>query len=180
MDFLGEATFSGGDIVAIIQVPVLGKSYVVGQLATISYSTHRENFPVRALGRVNPMGVCRSGRTIGGTLIFNVFNRHVLYDLQCDLRIEYERILVANNYKNLRKNERRLFSNFLTDELPPFDVILNFAGEYCNECAKLVISGIRITDEGQIMSVEDLHIENQMKYFATDILLMEPMANGGE
>src|SRR5690606_39902774 len=79
-----SGSFSGADIVATVYVPTLQKYMVFGELATISYSIHRELNPVRALGTINPKGYCRGPRTTAGSLIFTVFNRHVLYEARSE------------------------------------------------------------------------------------------------
>ena len=58
-------TYSGCDIVPCITLPSTG-SYVFGNVQTMSISVHRENFPVRLLGRSNPTGFTKGQRTIAG------------------------------------------------------------------------------------------------------------------
>jgi hypothetical protein len=139
-------SFSGTDIVATLAFP--GKAPVVfGELQTITYSIHRDKFPVRTLGRINPKGFAFGGRTIAGSLIFTVFDRHAIISA--------------------------FGSPFsVTDELPPFDVTINLKNEY-GDASVIRITGITIIDEGQVMSIEDILTENTMSYMATDIVLME-------
>lgn len=145
-------SYAGSDIVASITVPGYG-TYVIGELQTISYSIHRDKYPVRALGFVSAKGYTNGTRTIAGNLIFTVFDRHLVY-----------RIL-----EKMGKTTGRM----LTDEMPPFDVTINFGSEY-GHSSKLVIYGVTIVDEGQVMSINDLITENTMSYLARDIDLMRP------
>lgn len=143
-------SFSGTDIVASITFP--GNAPIVfGELQTITYSIHRDKFPVRTLGRINPKGFAFGGRTIAGSLIFTVFDKHaILSRLSNDLSV--------------------------TDELPPFDVTINLTNEY-GDASVIRIMGITIIDEGQVMSIEDILTENTMSYMATDIKLLENKTN---
>lgn len=181
-------SFAGSDIVASITLPPEisdGKPIVIGTLQTITYSTHRETSPVRTLGRINPVGFTSGARTIAGSLIFTVFDHNVVYDIQ-------ERILdyVLNGkstktpsdndegysldtYKKLINVAGYNLSNLknqhiLMDEMPPFDVTISMRNEYGNG-GSLVIRGLTIVDEGQVMSIEDMITENTMSYMAMDI-----------
>lgn len=60
---------------------------------------------------------------------------------------------------------------FLVDELPPFDVVISLANEYGLR-SKLVIYGVRLLNEGQVMSVNDVFTENTYQFMATDIEYM--------
>lgn len=163
--------FTGSDIVAGIYVPVLGTFRVFGELSTVTYSIHRELFPVRACGTINPKGYTRGGRTIAGTLIFTVFDRHVLYSLRDEVARTYMQMLQTNGYGY---NSKLSNIKILSDELPPFDLVITMANEYNSAGSTLTIKGVRITNEGQTMSIEDMITENQMMYLAQDIDLMVP------
>ncbi|TKJ01239.1 virion structural protein, partial [Bacillus cereus] len=60
-----------------------------------------------------------------------------------------------------------------SDELPPFDITINFMNEY-GQSSKLVIYGVNLISEGQTMSVEDMITENTMEFIALDIETMKP------
>ena len=38
----------------------------------------------------------------------------------------------------------------------------------------LIVHGVHLTSEGQVMSIEDMITENTMQYLASDITLMRP------
>ncbi|MCW4013896.1 MAG: virion structural protein [Candidatus Bathyarchaeota archaeon] len=160
-------SFAGTDIVASITLPG-GKAVVIGELQTISYSVHREKYPVRALGSVNPKGFTYGGRTIAGSLIFTVFDRHVVKELVTEMQQN------AGTYSEYAKNDlefAEMYSRMVTDELPPFDITISFNNEY-GQAASMAILGVTIVDEGQVMSIEDMLTENTMSYMAMDIKLM--------
>lgn len=149
-------SFAGTDIIACINLPGQ-KPKVIGELQTISYSSYRPTQPVYALGQNNAKGVVRGARTIAGSLIFTVFDRHVLYDAIKEYNAS--RDVACGIYK--------------ADELPGFDVTVNFMNEY-GQSARLVIYGVHLISEGQTMSIEDMITENTMEYVAMDIDLMTP------
>lgn len=149
-------SFSGADIVSVF-TPKGGKPVVFGTLQTITYSVYRPTTQVYVLGQAMPSGFVRGHRTIAGTLIFTVFDRHVLYNA---IKYGYS----VNDPKCL---------NIKPDELPPFDVTINFLNEY-GESSRLTIKDVRIISEGQTMSIEDRITENTMQYIAADIDMMTP------
>lgn len=166
-------SYSGTDIIATIALP--GRTpEVIGELSTISYSTHREKFPVRSLGTINPKGFTNGYRTIAGTLVFTVFDRHVI------LNTIREGIL--NSYTgddaDFNSTSYDFAENFVTDEMPPFDITLSFINEY-GHASSMTIYGITIVDEGQVMSIQDIMTENTMSYMACGIDMMIPIDNLG-
>ena len=146
-------SFSGYDMVCVFEIPVSGGtiSSVIGSLQTITYSVHNEKFPVRSLGNMNAKGYVYGPRTIAGSLIFTVFNKHWAHDLM-------ERYLDV--YK--------VNAHFLTDELPPLNITISFANEYGNR-ARMALYGVTFVNEGQVMSINDNYTENTFQFFATDI-----------
>ncbi|AOQ24712.1 hypothetical protein MTAT_20570 [Moorella thermoacetica] len=159
-------SFSGADIVAGLDVPVLRggtlsfEHYVFGELQTISYSLYRPKRPVRAMGFVNPKGFAYGPRTLAGSLIFTTFDRYIVY-----------RALEQYNAAGYR---------YLADEMPPFHVTITMANEYGQQAA-IRIYGVTITDEGQTMSIQDIYTEQTMRYLARDIEPLHPgnMFSGG-
>ena len=74
-------SFSGCDMVATLLVPDINDStkkhiYAIGELQTISYSIHMERKAVRSIGNINAKDYILGPRTIAGSLVFTVFNRH--------------------------------------------------------------------------------------------------------
>lgn len=153
-------TFSGCDIVATINLSyssynketgkMENKIYteILGQLQTISYSVYMEKKPVRSIGNVNVKDYTIGPRTIAGSIVFSVFNKHFSQDLMKNL----------NNSGSL----------YLVDEIPPFNIVISAANEYgCR--SRSVIYGIRLLNEGQVMSINDVFTENTYQFFATDV-----------
>lgn len=157
-----NTSYSGSDIIASINIPG-NKPMVFGELQTISYSIHREKHPVRTLGRINPKGFTYGGRTIAGSMIFTVFDRHVIQNAILKELINTDH----GSYGDLRQLARIM----VADEMPPFDVTISFTNEY-GYASRIAIYGITIVDEGQVMSIDDVITENTMTYMARGIDLM--------
>lgn len=156
-------TFSGCDMTATMTVNMtkydevtqkwVNKPHtkVLGEMQTISYSIHMEKKPVRSIGNVNAKDYVMGPRTIAGSLVFSVFNKHFAEDVMGALNERYSNGM-----------------SFLVDELPPFDITISAANEYGYR-SRLVLYGIRLLNEGQVMSVNDVYTENTYQFFATDM-----------
>lgn len=167
-------SFSGADIVASI-TPLGGKPIIFGEIQTISYSIYRPMMPVTTLGRINPKGIVRGPRTIAGSLIFTVFDRHVLRNVM-DAYSSKDNSQFKDSYSLTEADMTDLRRYAKTDEMPPFDINVNFLNEYGNS-ATLNLYGVYIMTEGQTMSIEDMITENTMQYIAMDIDLMDYSEN---
>lgn len=151
-------SFSGADAVVTILFK-RGTPVVLGECQTITYSTYRPTIPVTSLGRARTKGYSYGPRTIAGTIIFTVFDRHVLV---AALHKAYENVgAVGMNY------------TMKPDELPLFDLQVTFMNEY-GQSAQLIINGVKLASEGQVMSSEDRITENTMQFLASDLQVMEP------
>ena len=72
-------TFSGHDMIVTISIKVSPSrtiNKVIGAFQTITYSIHNEKAPVRVLGNMNAKRYVFGPRTIAGSLILIVFDRH--------------------------------------------------------------------------------------------------------
>ena len=155
--------YSGCDIVCTVDFPTTtGKSVstTFGTLQTISYSIHQEKMPVRVLGNMNAKDWVFGPRTIAGSLVFAVLNKHWLVDL----------------YDQLYENAEMKGWHFITDEIPPFNITISFANEYGFD-SRMAIYGVRLINEGQTMSVNDLYIENTYQFVANDINYMDSLSS---
>lgn len=168
-DFVGKGTsiytktytsFSGCDMVASIDIVVPDKngnmckiSRVIGELQTISYSIHMDKAPVRSIGSVNAKDYVFGPRTIAGSLVFAMFDKHMAHEI----------LMEAN--EGLGSDMSQML---LMDEMPPFNITISMANEY-GQKARLAIYQIRIVNEGNVMSVNDVYTENTYQFVATDI-----------
>lgn len=150
-----NSSYSGCDITP--SVTIGDKTFVLGNVSTLSYSIHRGKPPVRTLGRAYPKSYVSSSRTIAGTIIFTVFDSHALHELRT--------AVIAETEATGRQ------SSPLSDQIPPFDITIVYQNEY-GYSSYMRIYGVEITDEGQTHSINDIYSENVMQYVARDIDLM--------
>lgn len=158
-------TFSGCDIIPVVPFTFfdegtksyITKLFVIGDIATLTYSIHQDKGAVRTLGRSAPRGFVRGPETIAGTMIFNVLEKQALFKM-------------ANERRNPMSGKTQPLNT-----LPMFDIILYFANEAGHE-ASLGIFGVQVLDEGQSHSVEDTYVENTAQYVALNIQPLEPLS----
>lgn len=166
----GYNSYSGADIRATIVMPGSSNEAPIiktlANLQTISYSIFREKYPVRALGCVGEKNRTRGSRTIAGSMVFTVFDRHVLFDVLKN----HPNDLNTNGLTPVGYND---LAYTMIDQLPPFDILIHFANEY-GYTSEMVIYGVDISAEGQVMSIEDLITENTVQYTAQHIAIMRP------
>lgn len=168
-------SFSGCDIRAIVsffdanaEPGQQSRTEILGDVQTITYSTHREKFPVRTLGRASVKGYTRGPRTIGGTMIFTVFNKAVLSSM----------LVQSYQLDAADKDNYGVWAAVLIDQIPPFDITISFVNEY-GAISKLVLYGIELVNEGQTMSIDDLITENVVNFVARHIEPMVDMRGDG-
>lgn len=128
---------------------------VLGSLQTITYSIYMDKKPVRSLGNINAKDYVFGPRTIAGSLVFAVFNKHIVRQLLDKTRVH-----------------RYAEHNLIADELPPFDITISLANEYGYK-SSLALYGVRLVTEGQTMSINDVYTENTYQFVATNIDYLE-------
>jgi hypothetical protein len=148
------SSFSGADIVCTVAVPGVTAPVTFGTLRSVSYSIVRDKRAVRILGTANPIGWSMSSRLIAGTLIFTSFDRYVWLPVYAS----------ADEQAQLTPKDV-----VLADTLPPFDITISALNEY-GQMSRMVIRGARIVDEGGVMSVDDMYIEQTHTYVALDVV----------
>lgn len=126
---------------------------VLAEVQTLSVSIHRDKQAVRALGSTYPKGFTRGPREIAGSLIFTVFDEHVLYEFLDAHASDFD----SNSY-----------TSALMDQLPPVDIGVSFANEY-GSISRMDIYGVEFVNEGQTMSIEDILTENVVNFVARDL-----------
>lgn len=165
-------SYSGADIKAIVHFfdpnaeedKDKTRIKILGDLQTITISTHREKFPVRALGHVGAKGYTRGPRTIGGSMIFTVFDKSILSEM----------LVQGYQLESSAIDDIGVLGAVLIDQIPPFDITIMFANE-TGSMSKLVLFGVELINEGQSMSIEDLITENVVTYVARHFSPMESL-----
>lgn len=135
-------------------------TYTLGSLQTISIQSHREKYPVRALGTSYVKGYTRGPRTLAGSMIFTVFDEHAL------------RGLIRQSSVLLDRYELEFdTTSILPDQLPPIDLTIAFANEY-GSLSKMSLYGVEFMNDGVTFSIEDLLSENVLSFVARDVDIM--------
>ena len=153
----GYNSYSGCDIVVTASLPkkfsnteIMNNYYTLGSLQTLSVSTHQDKRPVRSIGNVNAKEYVMGPRTIAGSLVFAVFDRHFASEIMNDLG-----------------------GALMPDEIPALNFTINMMNEYGRK-SRMAIYGVKIINEGQVMSINDLYTENTYQFVA---LGMEVLTN---
>lgn len=146
-----NAVFSGTDSIALLLFPNCAP-IALGNISTISYSIYRIKKPVNVLGNINIKGICKGPRVVAGTMIFTLINKHWVNEVIEAFPWIYD----------------KAGGKIYADELPLFDIVIISANEYGNYVS-MSIYGVDITDEAQVLSVQDLYTENQFSYIARHI-----------
>jgi hypothetical protein len=126
---------------------------VLASCQTLSVSIFRDKQAVRSCGSVYPKAFTRGPREIAGSLIFTVFDEHVLYELLEAHPSDFDSVA---------------YTSALADQLPPFDIIVSFANEY-GSLSRMTIYGVEFVNEGGSMGIEDLLTETTISWVARDI-----------
>jgi len=170
-----RTTFAGCDISVTVEVgdvndwnklqagTAAGKTIILAELHTISLSSFRPTTPVNSFSEVNAKGFVQGHRTLSGSMIFAVFNRHALHQLVPT--IDQTGATVGNVVYTHPSYSTESYHDILIDQLPPFDVTILFVNEAGN-IAREAIYGVKIESSGTVMSISDLLLENSVTYRA--------------
>ena len=141
----GYDSYSGCDIVVTASLKGAGNNnlshFILGSIQTLSVSTHQDKRPVRSLGNMNAKDYVMGQRTIAGSLVFAVFDRHFADEIMNSAEV------------------------IMADEIPALDLTITFANEYGRK-SRMVIYGVKLINEGQVMSINDLYTENTYQFVA--------------
>ena len=146
-------TFSGTDSMVFMLLPNT-PPILLGSITTISYSIYRDKKPVNLIGHINVKGFTRGTRVSAGTMIFTLINQHWVNEILESAPWLKEIVGEGDTLK--------------ADELPMFDLMIVSANEY-GSYVSMFIYGVDVTDEAQVLSIEDLFTENQFSFVCRKI-----------
>lgn len=176
-------SFSGCDIHAVFG------GNVVLEIQGLSFTVSREKAPIYTMGNPNPRSFSRGKRGIAGSLIFTVFDRQALLEVLRDgtaFWADKEEVTATKQRRSDGKivspragNESSQDIDVLgsyapahawyEDQIPPFTIVLVAMNEYGHQM-EMQIRGCEILNVGQGISIDDLMIDQQMTFIATDII----------
>lgn len=158
IDYLQEELSKTDDQIRVAKN--LPTSKTLAEIQTLSWSIYRDKAPFRPLGSVYPKSYTRGSRTIGGSMVFAMFYKHVLHELlELNLGIYSTGTSDHDSYKN---------TTALIDQLPPLDLSFVFANEY-GALSYMGLYGVEFIQEGATFSIEDIYSEAVVQYVARDI-----------
>ena len=168
--------YTGADLraVAVATYPedevVIPYPILLSTLTGVSISSHRDIFPVRALGFSNPRGWCSGNRTIAGTLIFAQLGDYGVREI---IHTAQGRMGKMNStvYPEAAKDIPTIIS---VDEIPPIDIVMTFVNEAGN-AAVMEIKGIKMLDEGESFTIDDQEWYTTISYMAMSKSPMKPV-----
>lgn len=172
---LGDKVIAAGDEITRLSKLQTGadkysRPVKLFDLQTISISSHREKFPVRTCGRINPKSRTRGGRTIAGSFIFTLFNKAALWDLlQATTNFYSSGVGIGGSDSGYPE-----MSTVLVDQLPPFDMTILCSNEL-GDNSYMALYGIEISNEGLTLSIQDIITEDVMQFTALDWEPMRPL-----
>jgi hypothetical protein len=130
----------------------------IGSLSELSYSSFREKFAVRTLGRTHAKAYTRGPRTVAGTMTFNTIQENELLHFAKQL----------DDIEGIKIDAQ----NVMMDQIDPFHLIVVFGNEY-GAFSVMYLFNVEFGSESQRMSVNDLVLQQNVNFYATDILPME-------
>lgn len=165
------SSYSGADIVAALKLPGT-VPYVLGTMSQITLSTHRPSYEVLALGCSMSRGFTRGPRVVAGQLEFLAFDNHLMFDLALELkrRDKHQEGILSNTLYGEPIRERLTTINaydYHEDELPLFDIIINFQNEY-GFMSHMIVFGVQIVDSQVGWGTNILTPNIVYSYVATD------------
>jgi hypothetical protein len=159
-----QHSINATDLTAAISLPT-GQVLELGTLSMVSLSTHRDTFPVTAMGYVNAKGFTRGHRLTAGTLVFSVFDRSAFTKLLNPL--EAPKGYTETAARESKTQIKSAFYNMHADELPPFDIHIIYANEDGLLCYEALL-GVTIADKGSVRSMDLVQIQESYSYMAVD------------
>ena len=138
------------------------------------------------MGDPNPKSFSRGKRGIAGSLVFTVFDRDALFQMKTEDQPVYRHGLNSTqsgafnpealvNVGDINTTQDDIPGGWAegqvpkySDEIPPFDVTINFLNEY-GQSSKMTIFGVEILNEGMGMSVDDITTEKACTFVARGI-----------
>jgi hypothetical protein len=125
-------------------------------LSLLAVSTHRDKYPVVALGRRGILGTTRGHRVVAGTIAFSILNESPFAPL-------------IREYAAWKGNAKSA-TQILPDELPPFDLLVFFKDDFLpTGGATYLIEGVEILDSSRSVSTTDVTLADSYSFMARNV-----------
>ena len=133
----------------------------VKEIDTLTISSARSVYPVRALGSSEAKEITRGARTIAGSMIF-VTGSADYFAKAADL---------IRDYREMPKD-----SAFFVDEVPEFSILIMASNEY-GDMSSAFIKDVTISNWGTTFSKNDMYLESTYTYTAKEYYPLLPDGN---
>jgi len=143
---------------------------VLDSVHTFSFSSFREKFAVRSLGRTQPISYTRGPRTIAGSMVMVAEQESELFELTLTSSPD------GINKKNTDELSEGASGDVMLDQIDPLNIMLFFANEY-GAYSVMHFFDVEISAEGQEMSVDKPVTFNTINFYAKEMLTMKNMGN---
>lgn len=150
--------FTSSDMRVLARSPLNGSPVLLGTLSMLSYSVHRDKFPVVSLGMRGTRGFTRGHRTIAGSLAFQSIDTDAFFRLTKAMA------------ETIGRNDSQYI---LADELPPFDVIVTAINEEGGSSV-FGLFGLTILDFGTSFALEQLIPNETYSFIAAKVSAPRP------
>jgi hypothetical protein len=160
------ATYKSG--VAVVPGPVL-----LDTVAGLSFSEHRDVFPVRKFGRSGPGGWAYGARTIAGTLIFAQFGEYGIRDV-ISAEIRNRKLRMGTGRRMNVSDGGNAFEIASLTDLPPVNLDVTFVNDE-GAAATTGLVGVKFLDEGESFTMDDAEWFSSVSYVAQSRLPMTPV-----
>lgn len=150
--------FTSSDMRVLARSPLNGSPVLLGTLSMLSYSVHRDKFPVVSLGMRGTRGFTRGHRTIAGSLAFQSIDTDAFFRLTKAMA------------ETIGRNDSQYI---LADELPPFDVIVTAINEEGGSSV-FGLFGLTILDFGTSFALEQLIPNETYSFIASKVSAPRP------
>ena len=158
-------SFAGVDITPVFQ------GEAIGSIQALSYSINREKAAIYTMGKASPRAFARGKRAIAGSLIFILFDKNPLIDHFSGSKFSSDKNEgIGESDRNTNLTEDQTITNaWYVDQIPPFDVIIAAANEY-GARSEMKVIGIELLNENSGFSIDDIVVEQQYTFVATDLI----------
>lgn len=158
-------------------------------LSTISFTIHEAKSPVRSLGNKNVSGFTSSIRTIAGSMILSIVDRHPF----AELIDEYLKVKGPDPYWGWSRDHRqdgrgvvasRIMSKMMPTSLAPFNMLFTAVPEVFDagtettgvktfNYASCALFGIELVEDSTVLSVNNILTEMSFTFVARDYAVLD-------
>lgn len=154
----------------------------VDSVITIAYSVYKSNIPVYLLGENMVSGFGLGNKVVGGSIIKTLTYKDELIDALSfyqSTAIKYKDEHAVPNLGSKLNISIKDFESLMRDDMPEFNIYMYSMSEYTGKTRMDAIYGVKITNTGQVQSIENLITENTLSFVARNIKQANEIGSDG-